>query len=95
MKLDKKFYGQIFKVKNNELVPEDEYVVFLAKDNAFIVALERYLEVCRYLNCDDEQITQTELLIKHVNQWRVEHPERCKNPDAKGETLWISNDWER
>lgn len=34
-KLDAKFYGEIRKVKDGAVVPEDEYVVFLAKDTAF------------------------------------------------------------
>jgi len=35
MKLDAKFFGEIFKAKDHSRVPDDEYAVFLAKDNAF------------------------------------------------------------
>lgn len=37
--LDAKFYGVIHKVKNGEVVPPDEFVVFLAKDDAFAAIL--------------------------------------------------------
>ena len=42
MKLDKKFVGQITKVKDGSIVGEDEYVVFLAKDTAFASILPTY-----------------------------------------------------
>lgn len=45
-KLDAKFYGSIFKAKNGDIVPEDEYMVFLAKDNAFPATLLFYRDEC-------------------------------------------------
>jgi hypothetical protein len=46
-KLDAKFYGNIFKAKDNSQVPDDEYVVFLAKDNAFARGLPPKSSGCR------------------------------------------------
>ena len=46
MKLDAKFYGEIRKVKDDSIVPDDEYVVFLAKDNAFAEVTHHYAETC-------------------------------------------------
>jgi hypothetical protein len=56
MKLDAKFYGEIRKVKDDSIVPDDEYVVFLAKDNAFAEILPIYRDRCITMGCDDEQI---------------------------------------
>lgn len=84
-KLDKKFYGRIFKAKDSMEVPKDQYVVFLAKDDAFAAMLPKYLEECRRLDCDAEHIKMVEELISNVQVWRAAHPELCKRPDAKGE----------
>lgn len=87
MKLDAKFHGEIRKVKNDAIVPEDEYVVFWAKDNAFAATLPHYLDYCISLGCDAEQIAAVERMIERVNEWRIIHYERLKNPDAAGEKL--------
>jgi hypothetical protein len=86
-KLDKKFAGTIYKVKDGSIVPGDEYVVFLAKDNAFAEILPMYLTACLEMHCDQEQIQAVSALIDRVDKWRREHPERLKNPDAAGERL--------
>lgn len=87
MKLDAKFYGEIRKVKDDSVVPDDEYVVFLAKDNAFAIMLVMYYHLCIALSCDKEQIDAVAAMIDRLNAWRAAHPERLKNPDAAGEKL--------
>lgn len=87
MKLDAKFYGEIRKVKDNSVVPEDQYVVFLAKDNAFWHVLPLYREQCRKLGCDQEQIDAVDRMIERGRIWRMNNPDQLKNPDAKGERL--------
>lgn len=57
-KLDPKFAGVIFKVKDGTIVPDDEYVVFLAKDNAFAAILPLYRDKCAELGCDGEQFQE-------------------------------------
>lgn len=86
-KLDAKFYGTIRKVKDDSLVPDDEYVVFLAKDNAFALTLQYYRDCCIRLGADKEQIASLERMIKRVEAWRRDNPDRLKVPDAKGEKL--------
>jgi hypothetical protein len=87
MKLDLKFYGTIYKAKDDSIVPDDEYVVFLAKDNAFAAFLPIYLQHC-IKHADERQIAAVRDMIERVNAWRTEHPERCKNPDIEeGEKL--------
>ena len=87
MKLDKKFVGQITKVKDGSIVGEDEYVVFLAKDTAFASILPTYRFTCIQFGCDEEQITAVDLLIKNVKEWRTLHADKVKIPDAKGERM--------
>lgn len=87
MKLDAKFYGEVRKVKDDSVVPDDEYVVFLAKDNAFAAILPIYFATCIALGCDQEQSDAVERMIDRVKAWRGAHPTRLKTPDAKGEKL--------
>jgi len=86
-KLDAKFYGIIHKVKDDSVVSCDEYVVFLAKDNAFAAVLPLYREKCVDLGCDQEQIAAVDRLIERVGEWRNSNLHRLKNPDAKRERL--------
>lgn len=97
MKLDKKFYvsgagGNIIppvirKVKNDEAVPDDEWVLFMPKDDAFAMTLPTYLENCRKLGADEVQLDMVKNLIDNVSAWRLANPERCKVPDAKDEKV--------
>lgn len=86
-KLDAKFEGEIRKVKDGSIVPDDEYVVFLAKDNAFAAILPRYLDKCVELGCDAEQIAAVQRMIDRLYDWRSTHLDKLKNPDAAGERL--------
>ena len=87
MKLDAKFYGEVRKAKNDKIVPEDEWVMFLAQDDAFAATLPVYRQVCVSLGADIEQIKAVDRMIKRVTQWRFNNSERCKTPDAIGERL--------
>lgn len=86
-KLDAKFSGVIFKIKDCSIVPDDEYVVFLVKDNAFANILQKYREECANLGADAEQLAAVDRMIQRAYAWRAANPERCKVPDAKGERL--------
>lgn len=87
MKLDCKFYGHILKAKDGSVVPDDEYVVFLAKDNAFASVLTLYLAKLIELEADQEQIDAVIRLVDRVNAWREANPDKCKVPDAAGERM--------
>lgn len=87
MKLDPKFYGDVRKAKDDSLVAEDEWMVFLAKDNAFAEMLPLYRDKCVELGCDSEQIAAVDRTLERMFAWRVTNPERLKIPDAAGEKL--------
>lgn len=86
-KLDAKFYGKIQKVKDNSIVPDDEYVVFLVKDTAFFNILPDYRAQCVKLGADQEQIEAVDRMIGRATLWRADNQHRLKVPDAKGEKL--------
>lgn len=86
-KLDKKFTGQVFKVKDGSVVPHDQWLVFLAKDTAFANTLPTYLAECKKLGADSKQIEMVEAMIRHVAAWRALYPDLCKTPDAIGELV--------
>lgn len=86
-KLDAKFSGVIFKIKDGTIVPDDEYVVFLVKDTAFANILPRYRDECVKLGADQEQIAAVDRMIQRARRWREANLHRLKVPDAKGERL--------
>ena len=86
-KLDAKFSGVIFKVKDGSIVPDDEYMVFLAKDQAFLPTLKFYREQCVKLRADEEHIEAVDRTIDRLITWRENNQHRLKVPDAKGEKL--------
>lgn len=87
MKLDRKFYGELRKVKDDSVVPDDQWNAFLTKDNAFAAIVQLYPAACRAIGCDDEQYNAALVLVRRINLWRDANPELCKVPDAKGEKL--------
>lgn len=87
MKLDAKFSGVIFKIKDGSIVTDDEYVVFLAKDTAFANILPAYRAECVKLGADQEQIAVVDRMSIRLKNWRRDNPDRLKVPDAKGEKL--------
>jgi len=92
-KLDAKFYGRIHKAKDDSLVPEDQYVVFLAKDSVFAAMFldhkTGYLARCKQADCDEEQIAAVEAMADRLKEWREVNWMTTKAPDAKGERLLV------
>lgn len=82
-KLDKKFYGLVYKTKDDSVVQQDQWVVFLAKDDAFATVLPMYRRACELLGADDQQLAAVDRLIADVDAWRAANPTRCKTPDIK------------
>lgn len=87
MKMDAKFYGEIRKAKDDTIVPEDEWICFLVKDNAFAATLPIYLAKCIELGADQEQIDSVIRMIQRMMDWRHSKPARLKVPDARREKL--------
>lgn len=86
-KLDAKFYAAVHKVKDGTSVPDDQWMIFLAKDNAFPPTLQFYLDECVRQGADQEHCESVLRTIRRVQEWRDANPDKCKVPDAKGEKL--------
>jgi hypothetical protein len=86
-KLDAKFYAAVHKVKDGKSVPDDEWMIFLAKDDAVPKTLEFYHAECKRLGADEEHLASVLRMLRRVIQWRAANPDRCKVPDARGEKL--------
>ncbi len=80
--LDGKFRGTIYRDTDGKVVGDDEWVVFLAKDNAFLPTLHFYWRECQRIGADKEQIAAVARLIERVEKWREENPGLLKVPDA-------------
>lgn len=80
---DGKFQGRIYKNKNGEEVPPDEYVVFLVKDNAFLPTLRFYREECQRQGAASAQLQAVDEAIARVEAWRAVNTDRCKTPDVE------------
>lgn len=91
-KLDGKFYGDIFKAKDHTRVPDDQYIVFLIKDNAFAAILPEYRKKCAELGCDDRQLFAIDRLINRVNQWRADNSSLLKKPDIEEMESFINEE---
>ncbi len=81
-RLDGKFQGTIRKNKNGEVVPPDEFMVFLAKDNAFPATLRFYREECVRQGSAPEQLQAVDEAIIRLDLWRENNPDRLKTPDV-------------
>ena len=49
---------------------EEDSVLFLAKDEALLVALEAYVEECSLLGCEDTHLESVNLLIERVEEYQ-------------------------
>ena len=84
-KLDKKFFvdaAGIRKAKNNTVVPDDQWIVFLAKDDALPATLDFYLGECKRLGADHRQLDAVKGLIARVKAWRATNSGACHTPDV-------------
>lgn len=87
MKLDGKFHGIIAKNKDGTIVPQDQWMCFLAKDNAVPATLEFYFDECARQGAAPEQLDAVRAMIERVKVWRVVNPHLCKVPDVQAGEL--------
>jgi hypothetical protein len=82
-KLDGKFHGIIAKNKDGSIVPQDQWIVFLAQDDAVPATLRFYHAECKRLGASLEQLHAIDLLIIRASAWRSSNPGKCKVPDVQ------------
>lgn len=86
-KFDQKAYGQVRKAKDDTVIPESTWMLFVLKDDAFPATLRFYRSECVRLGADAEQIAAVDRAIIEMDEWRAANPDLCKIPDAAGERL--------
>jgi hypothetical protein len=87
--LDGKFYGTIFRHKDNQIEPPDSWIVFVARDDALLPTLQFYYEECERIGAEPAQLNAIHALIKKVAMWRQANPGKLKVPDVhQGELAW-------
>lgn len=86
-RFETKFYGLVRKAKDDSLIPEDQWFLFLIKDDAFPATLRFYRTECARLGADTEQLAAVDRAISRMDRWRAANPGLCKVPDAAGERI--------
>lgn len=92
-KLDGKFYGAVFRHKDDTLVDPQDYVIFLARDIAFRPVLEYYLRECEQRGCAQPQLDAIKELISRLvaRQVVLTANNQMKLSDVdKGELAWTT-----
>ena len=87
LKLDAKFHAAVHKVKNGKSVPDDEWMIFLATDNAFPATLRFYLEECKRLGADQDHVESVQRTIRRLRFLAGCECRSLQVPDATGEKL--------
>ncbi len=71
----------IVKTSNGEPIPDDEpLMLFRARDRNALAMLEYYRALCRVDGCNDFQDDGVQNRIAAFRQFRIDHPERMKQP---------------
>lgn len=59
--------------------------IMLAKDNAVPATLRFYIEECKRLGCDSNQIKAACNMLDRIKAWRIANPDKCRVADVEGE----------
>jgi hypothetical protein len=81
--LDGKFYGVLYRQRDNQLEPPDGWMVFVARDNALPATLDFYWAECKRLGAAEVQLAAIDDLRDCVMSWRERHADQCKVPDVQ------------
>lgn len=82
-KFDGKFHGIIVKNKDGSVVPQDQWMVFLIKDDAFPATLRFYRAECERQEAGPEQLKAVDEAIERMDLWRERNAHLCKTPDVQ------------
>lgn len=84
MNIDRKFEIKAINPVSGKEYTEENSVLFLAKDKAFLRTLYFYLEECRKLDSNPEHLESIRLLIGRVTEFQKDE---SKVPDTLGEEI--------
>lgn len=80
-RLDGKYIAEIRKADTGELIPNDEWILFRAKDLALPATLLAYYDECRRRGSPVSHLQAIMALYERTNDWQMAHPDLCKVPD--------------
>lgn len=80
MDIDRKFKFVATANRSGKQYTEENAVLFLAKDRAFLLTLQDYIRHCRALGAAPEQIQAAQLLFERVRQFQATN--ETKVPDV-------------
>lgn len=79
--IDRKFLIAAKARRSGKTYNEDNSVLFLAKDRAFLLTLPDYLRHCEELGAGTEQLEAVRLMIARVNAFQEENPSKVPDVD--------------
>lgn len=82
MNIDRKYTILAVNPSSGREHTEEDSVLFLAKDRAFLAILPKYLEECRRLGSNPDHLASVSLLIDRVTEYQKLHD--SKVPDTVG-----------
>lgn len=85
MDIDRKFAINAMAHGSKKVYTENNAVLFLAKDRAFLATLPEYRRQCELLGCDENQLRAVDLLIKRVTQYQEDNETKIPDVDPKKE----------
>lgn len=90
-KLDRKFKGAIYANKDGRKIPDDQWIILLAKDDAVPATLQFYRDKCKLLGVEESHITAVSDLINRVEKWREQNVDLCRLPDTDPDELIVES----
>jgi hypothetical protein len=90
MNIDRKFTITATAVGSGKRYTEENAVLFLAKDRAFLLTLQDYIKHCRALGAAPEQIQAAQLLFERVRQYQATHETKVPDVDPVKEASALS-----
>ncbi len=82
MSIDRKFRISATSIGSTKTHDENDSVLFLAKDKAFLMTLPQYRLSCVALGAGPEQIRAVDLLIARVQKYQNDNPDKAMVPDV-------------
>ena len=80
--IDRKFTILAASLEHGRLHDENDSVLFLAKDRAFVAVLPAYRDECAALGAGGRQLAGIDRLIERVNAYQAANPDVVKIPDV-------------
>ncbi len=79
--IDRKFLIEATSISSGNQYSQDDAVLFLAKDKAFLLTLPTYREKCVEVGAGPDQIKAVDMLIDRVAAFQANNPTKIPDVD--------------